>query len=106
MGQTKRSICELPFHIYFAENDDAKGTRAGRLIHVEEPRFECRFHIDDTPLETKGFSTHNIQTGVQLYDVTLPKGQDLTANIKEITAWMKEGAGFLYNILYLPYFRK
>ena len=43
---------------------------------------------------------------MQLYDVTLPNDKELTDDIKGISASMKDGAHFLYNILYPAFFRK
>lgn len=95
----------LPWHIHIDKTPRQGAKQSGRLIHVEEPLYECSFYIGDNPIESKGFSTHDIENGVQLYDVTLPNGKELIDDIKGISASMKDGAYFLYNILYPPFFR-
>tara|TARA_R110000744_G_scaffold118498_2_gene221329 strand:- start:2 stop:589 length:588 start_codon:yes stop_codon:yes gene_type:complete len=96
----------LPWHIHIDKNPKPGSKKSGRLIHVEEPLYECFFHVGDEPIEVKGFSTHDTENGVQLYDVTLPNDKELTDDIKGISASMKDGAHFLYNILYPAFFRK
>ncbi len=96
----------LPWHIHFDEKDDKKGDRIGRLIHVNKPEYECRFYIGKELKEGKGLTIHNVSTGVQLYDLKFPEGVIPKTNFKEINTSMKEGASFLYDILYLPFFRK
>lgn len=95
----------LPWHIH-TEKASSSEERKGRLIHVEEPKFECRFYIGNQSIQTKGLSTLNTDTNVLLYDVVLPKDQNIASNLKEINEWMKEGSRFIYDMLYLPYFRK
>ena len=98
-------LCPLPWHILTEKTSNSE-ERKGQLIHVEEPKFECRFYIGNEQIETKGLSTLNTETGVLLYDVVLPNDQNITSNFKEINVWMKEGSRVLYDMLYLPYFRK
>ncbi len=94
----------LPWHIYFDKEDDTKGERVGRLIHVEEPRYECRFYIGNENKQVGGLTIHNETTGVQLYDLKLPEGRK--PDFKEISISMKHGAEFLHYILYPPFFRQ
>lgn len=94
----------LPWHIYFDKKDDKNGERVGRLIHIEEPQYECRFYIGDKNKQGNGLTIHNEATGVQLFDLKLPEGHK--PNFKEISTSMKHGAEFLHYILYPPYFRK
>jgi len=99
-------VSSLPWHIHFDEKDNKKGDRIGRLVHVNEPEYECRFYIGEEIKEDKGLTFHNVSTGVQLYDLKLSEGVNLKTNFKEINTSMKEGARFLYYILYLPFFRQ
>ncbi|SEB78984.1 hypothetical protein SAMN05192540_1550 [Maribacter dokdonensis] len=96
----------FPWHIHIDKDPRQGAKKSGRLIHVEEPLYECSFYVADEPIEVKGFSTHDIENGVQLYGVTLPNDEELTEDIKGISASMKDGAHFLYNILYPAFFRK
>jgi len=96
----------LPWHIHIDKTPKQGAKQSGRLIHVEEPLYECLFHVGDEPIEVKGFSTYDTENGVQLYDVTLPEGKELIEDIKGISTSMKDGAHFLYNILYPPFFRE
>ncbi len=96
----------LPWHIHIDKNPKQGVKKSGRLIHVEEPLYECSFYVANEPIEVKGFSTYDIENGVQLYDMTLPDGKELIDDIKGISASMKDGAYFLYNILYPPFFRE
>ena len=96
----------LPWHIHIDRNPKQGAKKSGRLIHVEEPLYECLFYVADEQIEVKGFSTHDTENGVQLYDVTLPEGKELADDIKGISTSMKDGAYFLYNILYPPFFRE
>lgn len=96
----------LPWHIHIDKTPKPGAKKSGRLIHVEEPLYECSFYVADEPIVVKGFSTHNIENGVQLYNVILPNGKELTEDIKGINTSMKDGAHFLFNILYPPFFRK
>ena len=96
----------LPWHIHIDKTPKQGTKKSGRLIHVEEPLYECLFYVGDQPIEVKGFSIHDTENGVQIYDVTLPNGKELTDDIKGISASMKDGAHFLYNILYPPFFRE
>ena len=96
----------LPWHIHIDKIPQQGAKKSGRFIHVEEPLYECLFYVADEQIEVKGFSTHDIQNGVQLYDVTLPEGKELIDDIKGISASMKDGAHFLFNILYPPFFRE
>ena len=95
----------LPWHIHIDKNPKQGAKKSGRLIHVEEPLYECSFYVADEPIEVQGFSTHDTENGVQLYNVTLPDGKELIDDIKGISASMKDGAHFLYNILYPAFFR-
>lgn len=95
----------LPWHIRF-DKEDIPSARKGWLIHVEQPKFKCQFHIGIKPIETKGFSTYNPKTGVLLYGVKLPENQNLASNISAISESMKEGSRVLYDMLYLPALRE
>lgn len=96
----------LPWHIYVDKSKKGSGVKSGRLVHVNEPKYECRFFIGDKVIEADGLVIHNVSTGVQLYDLVLPNELELKSNFVAINKSMKEAARFVYDMLYLPYFRK
>lgn len=101
----EHGIPTLPWCIRFGERDDKKGERFGTLIHAEDPQFECSFYIGDKSIQATGLTIHNIETGVQLYDVKMKSSRIDRNNIYAVTNILKEGARALYDTLYLPYFR-
>lgn len=95
----------LPWHIYFDLKGKGEREKSGRIIHIIEPFYECQFYIGSKPKMTKGFAILNAGNNVQLYDLKLPEGKELVLNFKEINTSLKEASRFLYDILYLPFFR-
>ncbi|UZR98465.1 hypothetical protein [Chondrinema litorale] len=98
-------IPSLHWHIRFDKRDDKKGDLFGTLIHTEHPEFKCSFYIGKASIKTKGLSIHNLETGVQLYNVKMADHKLDGKNIYKMTNTLKEGARALYNTLYLPFFR-